>query len=305
MKKILIIAAAVFALVSCNKEVTAPAEEVTVTVAVNMPVEVSTKAIADGLSATKLYYEVWSEDKMTRFYRGTKNLVVRETTVEFNLVKNQTYNILFWAQNPAADFYGIDDEDGLSVIQMNYSGTPATATTSATGVVANDESRDAFYNNELQNLLVTGPVKKDITLMRPFAQVNFGTTEEDVQAASLIGGMYPTRSKVTFSVALPTVLNLFSGEVSGEQIISYDYTAFPDPETDGYLEVDKDGDGEDEKYLYLSMNYVLVNQTESITADVTANVEIFSSVDKDEDGNDVQQSDVILGEHFVVSGHRE
>ena len=297
MKKLFYIAAALFALVSCNKEAASVAEEVTFTVDVNMPGEVSTKTIADGLTATKLYYEVWSADKETRFYKGTAVLDERKTRVEFNLVKNQTYNILFWAQNPTVDFYGVDDADdadGLSVITMNYSGTPATGTTPATGVVANDESRDAFYNNELQDILVTGPMTKDITLVRPFAQVNFGTTAADVEAASLIGGMYPTRSKVTFSVALPTVLDLFTGEVSGEQTIVYDYTAFPDPATDGYLEVDTDGDGEDEQYLYLSMNYVLVNQTESMTADVTANVEIFSSVDMDEEGDHVQQNDVVV-----------
>lgn len=293
MKKIFYLALAAFAFASCNKEVTpSVVEEVAVSVTVNMPGEVSTKAIADGLTATKLYYEVWSADKDTRFYKGTANLTERKTKVEFNLVKNQTYNILFWAQDPNAAFYGADDEDGLSVITMNYSPVGT-----ATGVVANDETRDAFYNNELQDLLVEGPVEKNITLVRPFAQVNFGTTQEDVDAAYMIGEMYPTQSKVTFSVNLPTTLNLFTGEVSGEQAITYAYTNLPDPATDGYLKVDLNKDGvfsADEQYLYLSMNYVLVSQTESITADVTANVKIYSSVDKDDQGLDKQQSDVVV-----------
>jgi hypothetical protein len=50
----------------------------------------------------------------------------------------------------------------------------------------------------------------------------------------------------------------------------------------------------DEQYLYLSMSYVLVSQTESINADVTANVKILSSVDKDANGNDKAQSDVVV-----------
>jgi hypothetical protein len=109
--------------------------------------------------------------------------------------------------------------------------------------------------------------------------------------------MYPTQSKVSFSVNLPTVLNLFTGEVSGEQQITYDYTALPDPAVDGYLKVDINRDGvfsTDEQYLYLSMSYVLVSQTESINADVTANVKILSSVDKDANGNDKAQSDVVV-----------
>ena len=131
MKKIFYLALAAFAFASCNKEVTpSVVEEVAVSVTVNMPGEVSTKAIADGLTATKLYYEVWSADKDTRFYKGTANLTKRKTKVEFNLVKNQTYNILFWAQDPNAAFYGADDEDGLSVITMNYSPVGT-----ATGVV--------------------------------------------------------------------------------------------------------------------------------------------------------------------------
>jgi hypothetical protein len=240
MKKIFYIALAAFAFASCNKEVnpSADAEEVAVAVTVNMPGDISTKVIGDGLTATRLYYEVWSADRTTRFHRGTETLTERATRLELNLVRNQTYNILFWAQDPNAAFYGVDDEDGLSTITMNYSPVGT-----ATGVVSNDETRDAFYNNEIQNLLVDGPVERTVTLVRPFAQVNFGTTEADLNAASVIGGMYPTQSKVSFSVNLPTVLNLFTGEVSGEQQITYDYTALPDPAVDGYLKVDINRDG--------------------------------------------------------------
>lgn len=294
MKKIFYIAIAALAFASCSKEVnpSAGAEEVAVAVTVNMPGDISTKVIGDGLTATKLYYEVWSADKTTRFHRGTETLTERKTRLVLNLVRNQTYNILFWAQDPNAAFYGVDDEDGLSTITMNYSPVGTAA-----GVVANDETRDAFYNNEIQNLLVDGPIERDVTLVRPFAQVNFGTTEADLDAAKVIGGMYPTQSKVAFSVKLPTVLNLFTGEVSGEQDIVYDYTALPDPAKDGYLKVDLNKDGQfgaDEQYLYLSMSYVLVSQTESINADVTANVKILSSVDKDAEGNDKVQSDVVV-----------
>lgn len=287
MKKIFYIALAALAFASCNKEVnpSTDVEEVTVTVDVNLPDMVSTKVIGDGLSATKLYYEVWSSDKTTRFYRDSKDLVQKVTQVQFNLVKNQTYNILFWAQAPDAAFYGIDDTDGLSVITMDYS-----AVSPATGIVANDEERDAFYNNELQNLLVTGPMTEDISLVRPFAQVNFGTTPADIEAAKLIGGMKPVASKVTFNVNFPTVLNLFSGEVSGEQTLTFDYTALPAVKQDGYLEVDIDKDGkisDAEKYIYLSMNYVLVNQTETTNADITANIQIMDNGDK-------PQSDVVV-----------
>ena len=290
MKKIFIILAAVAAalsLASCNKEngPSAAVEEVTVTVDVALPGEVSTKLIGDGLSATKLYYEVWSADRTTRFYRDSKDLVQKVTKVEFNLVKNQTYNILFWAQAPGVSFYGIDDADGLSVITMDYS-----AVAPATGIVANDETRDAFYNNELQNLLVTGPLKKDVSLVRPFAQVNFGTTPADIEAAKLIGGMRPVASKVTFNVKFPTVLNLFSGEVSGEQTLTYDYSVLPTVDQHGYLEVDIDKDNkisDSEKYIYLSMNYILVNQTENTNADITANIQI-------KDRGDKTQSDVVV-----------
>lgn len=94
MKKIFYIALAVLASVSCNKEMnpSAGAEEVAVAVTVNMPGDISTKVISDGLTATELYYEVWSADKKTRFHRGTKTLAERKTRLELNLVRNQTYN---------------------------------------------------------------------------------------------------------------------------------------------------------------------------------------------------------------------
>lgn len=281
MKKIIYLISAVAAAVafaSCEKESdkTPVGEEVAVTIEVTAPGDVSTKAIADGLSATDLYYEVYGDDVTAApLYKSEKiTLNNRKTTVTLYLVKDQTYNLAFFAVNPTAKTGGIYTWDDLRKVNVSYA-TKASK--------ANDETRDAFYA-KLTDLTVTGPVKKDVTLRRPFAQVNFGTTNKDIENARLIGGMAPTESKLTVSLTPATVFSPFGfnptdGLTSNAEVeFEFDYAKIPDPsaDKDGLLYVDLNGDGDTsddgEQFNYLSMNYLFFNQDDNVT--VTANVKV-------------------------------
>ena len=273
MKRIYFMIVLVAALCSCSKETARPVvEEVPVTVILSTPGDVSTKTISDGLTASHLYYEVWSEDKTVRLYKGDQPLTAGQTKVELHLVKDQVQSILFWAQDPEATHYGDVMTRDLRVMTFNY-----------TSPVSNDETRDAFYNNEILDLLVTEPLVREIELKRPFAQLNFGTTSQDIADAAKIGGMSPTESKVSLDAEVYTKLNLFTGEVSEPKKVEFQYAAIPDLSESGYLEVDLNEDGkidDDEQYLYLSMNYILVHQTEkSDNLKVSASIKVGGQSD--------------------------
>ena len=122
MKKLiycaLALAAGLFA-ASCQQENLEPvAQENTVTYTVEVP-EAMTKAIGDGTNVNSLVYEVWKTDEAgerdlaegktgIRLYQKTINLpegAPRKWIVTLNLVKNQNYTVLFWAQNAEAGAY--------------------------------------------------------------------------------------------------------------------------------------------------------------------------------------------------------
>ena len=284
MKKIIYLISAVAAIASfasCQKDIdNAPAgEKVAVTLDVTAPGDVSTKAIADGLTATDLYYEVYGDDITAAplYKEGPIKLDNKKTTINLYLVKDQTYNMAFFAVCPDAKdkFYTWTD---LNNISINYTYTDAEGKVKS--YPANDETRDAFYG-KLTNLTVTGPVKEDVTLRRPFAQVNFGTTAQDLTDAKKIGEMVPTVSKLKVSLTPATAFNPFGfnptdGLTSNtEAEFEFDYAKIPDAAgKDGLLYVDLNGDedtsDEGEQFHYLSMNYLFLNQDDNVN--VTAYV---------------------------------
>ncbi|MDE6127109.1 MAG: hypothetical protein K2G30_09150, partial [Muribaculaceae bacterium] len=118
-----------------------------------------------------------------------------------------------------------------------------TVSVSYDNATANAENRDAFYAAELA-LAVNGPVNKTITLTRPFAQVNIGTSDL-VEAGA--AGLNVTETRV--SVKAYGTLDLATGDVDGEQDVEFALAAIPTAE-DGAFPV--------AGYDYLAMNYILV-----------------------------------------------
>ncbi len=83
---------------ACAKENEQLAGPSNVTFEISTP-EIATKAIGDGMTATKLYYQVFDADGNVIDGLGVQNkeLVSGKTTVSFQLIKDQTYNFIFWA----------------------------------------------------------------------------------------------------------------------------------------------------------------------------------------------------------------
>ena len=137
----------------------------------------------------------------------------------------------------------------------------------------------------------------DVTLKRPFAQINVGCTDDDWNAAQASGINVQTSSVTVKDAA--TQLNVIDGTVSGSQDVTYTAANIP-TET---LKVDADGDGTKEDYKYLSMCYILPNETTTGTAKTTAGTEFTF---KPESGNSlnvkvdpIYEGEYVKGEAYI------
>lgn len=213
---------------------------------------IATRAISDGTGAKKLVYAVYNANgELIKTIANTdvNGQIVDNSAfdngltenVTITLAKGQQYTVAFWAQNPNCTAYTTTD---LKNVTIDYAG------------LNNDETRDAFFKAE--TFTVTGNTEIDVVLKRPFAQINVGVYQTDWDAA-VASEIEIEKSKVTIEKAA-TSINLLTGEVTGEETVEYGFATIPaqfdTPET---LDVDLDKDGTKEKYVYLSMSYILAN----------------------------------------------
>ena len=202
--------------------------------------EMGTRAFSDGTTANKLIVAVYN-DQNVHLPQLLKEVPINgSTTVQLPLVTGIKYNILFWAYPETGSPYSFNPNNGT--VTVNYN-----------GVTANNEKLDAFMGKEL-NYVVTGPASKTIYLTRPFAQLNVATKDYNDAVNS---GIVIEKTSIKVEKAYNT-LNLFNGEVSGEQTIelAQDLTPMENGQKlQGY-----------ENYSWLSMNYILVDGQTTVTA---------------------------------------
>lgn len=264
MKKILLSAAAIASMLftaSCQRETLDPEQQeddvVTATLNIEVPAMPDTKSIGDGQSALNLVFAVYDEngDELANLRQGdwdnpigdvTDEVVFQnlKTSVTVNLVRGKVYTFVCWAQNKAANCYDFEDMKKIGISYDDYN-------------ASNNDLRDAFYAC-VQTEKVTENFSQDITLKRPFAQINVGTTDfVAAQKAGLeIKNLYST---VTVKNAA-TILETFTGKATGAAEATFAYAAAPTED----LIINKSmvvNDPQTEianKYGWLAMNYILV-----------------------------------------------
>lgn len=203
------------------------------------------RAISDGSGAKKLVYAVYNAngelintisdaDANGQFVDNDAFDNGLTETVNITLAKGQQYTVAFWAQNPNCTAYTTTD---LKNVTVDYAG------------LNNDETRDAFFKAE--TFTVSRDAKIDVTLKRPFAQINVGITGEDYQAAKE-SGIEIEKSAVVIKNAA-TSINLLDGSVSGETEVSYSFATVPAENLSVTL------NNTQIEYKWLSMSYILVN----------------------------------------------
>ena len=185
--------------IACAKEpVAVNGQQAGVSFMVEVPGASVTKAYGEAEKATKLYYQVFDNAGASIEGLGvqTTDLVGKAAKVSFQLVKDQTYNFVFWAQTTETGYYTIDETEGLKKITADYT----------THTDANDENRDAFFATE--SFKVTGPVTKTVTLKRPFAQINIGTKDQLKAGSATAPAIDFTGAKSSVTVTgVPTVFS--------------------------------------------------------------------------------------------------
>lgn len=214
-------------------------------------VEVTFTVSADDLASVKGIGDADTYEKELQFYAYRNGEYLdkldaeithfgygHEAKVTAKLVKGQDYDFLFWAQAKGASYYSIDPVD--AVLTVDYA-----------GLEANDEKRDAFWKVIEGQHIVAGMPNVDVVLSRPFAQINLGTSDEDVAAAA--------QSKIAIDTTMVELdgaaasMDLFTGETSNKQKVTFAASTIPSERL-----VVAEGTPQQKDYVYLSLNYILV-----------------------------------------------
>ena len=244
-----VVAVAAFALASCAKSEREGAQEATMTLSVSIPDGVGTKAYGDGMFAEKtIVIGVFDEDGNEKFRKadvwGAEEFT-KEIKVRF--VMGKSYQMVIFAQYGAA--YGAPETMSLREITLDYT-------------ASNMENLDAFYAH-VPTFTVKQDFSKTVVLKRPFAQINFATTVNDLDESIGEGYLGLSDKAVVTVKNLANTLNLFTGETAyvdennkseaQGKSVTIPETAFP--KVDGkYPQIEVDG----VKYEVISMNNVLV-----------------------------------------------
>ena len=246
------VVALLFASCSIDMEYPTSGEERVVTFSAQVPSAVGSRAAVlpgNAAEVKKMSYWVYKVEGSTWTYlpnlSGVKDVTTGEaTTISLSLLKSLEYNVILWA-------------DAFGGQNSPYSYNPDTyeLTMDFSKIVANNEKLDAFFGAKTiqEN---SGNQYHYITLSRPFAQLNFGTSDLDEVEANGI-----TLQRTGIELECANVLNLNTGEVSGEHVREYTPTAIP---VDYQFPYDSNG------HDLISLNYILVG-TESVTTAVTLN----------------------------------
>lgn len=249
---------AVLAVAACQKEnlgeVAPDGRDAEVELTLTSP-QIGTKSYADGQTVNKVFVHVYQQDAAGNLKyiapaaageSATPSQVVDMSggvaKYSTRLVTGQKYTFVFWAQADNAPY--------------TYDTDAKTVTVSYATVAGNDETRDAFCN-VLKDVEITGAYSSDVKLYRPFAQLNFGVTNEDYAAAKA-AGLEVTAAQVKLTNAA-TSLNLLDGTVSGAEDVTFAAAALPTETLSAAGAT----------YKYVAMDYVLVGKAAKTLSDVT------------------------------------
>ncbi len=261
---LLAVAAGLF-MASCSNEemdLNTTSEEALVSFSINVEDGAATRAISDGTKANKLITAVYDVNgNELSALRQLDDINGKTATVQIALAKGQTYKFAFWAhkgdENGNNLIYNTDD---LKNILIDYA-----------KVVTNDDERDAFFANT--TVTVSGDFKQEITLKRPFAQLNFAVS--DLAAAKAAGVDLKQAKVVVKEVA--QAINALTNTVSGLTTATFGLADVYAKET---LSVELDG--QRQSFPLLAMNYLLVHDVTTGAASSNTDVEFtFTTANAD------------------------
>lgn len=249
---------------SCQREIEYLEGDTNVTFEVSTG-DIATRAIADATNITVLHWELYGSDIKTAAAPYGEGTVTdtdgdKKFTVNLRLVADQDYNIVFWAETEhGATHYETSDLRNVKI--KTY-----------TDENANDESRAAFFavhNFQTQNGV---NLNEEVTLYRPFAQINLGTTTFTTDLNLVNGGKVAVNSTQMTVNSIANVFNTLDGVGVAENFdgkVTFKAAATPNgtaDETQQLLTVNE------ETYYWLGMNYLIVTgNSDNVDVDVVLN----------------------------------
>ena len=275
MKKILLFASALAGLffASCQRENLEPMAGGAVTFTVTTPGDLDTRAttIANGENVNEVHWAVYKTyEEPNSLENGTKPLAQgfvpmsnKTATLELDLLQDQDYTILFWAQVAGAGHYSVGD---LREISVNYDEVDMDGET-VNAIAANDESRAAFFLRYDFN--TSSQQNYDVTLVRPFAQINLGTTLaslKPVQQGQTQGYEIKVEKSEMTVKGIASSFNLVTGE-GKDEAVDFTFTA-----TDTPAKASEQLFVNGSEYHYVGMNYLVIpilDKTVEVSYEIT------------------------------------
>lgn len=217
MRRLFLLAAGLaMTLTACQKDEGlvsdgATSQTITVTIPQGMHTRATAADFGNGAKVDRCLLQIYRSGTTPAKYGEQQSATVQKgtdgkLTATFNLrlVASQTYDFVFWADCSTGDHYNTDDLTNITV-KGDYAG--------------NNDEFDAF-TGALLDYQVTGAFSENITLRRPFGQLNVKTLD---LAAIPDPALKPTKVKVAFT-AVPTSFNARKSEV-GTTTAAAEYTA--------------------------------------------------------------------------------
>ena len=287
MKKIFSILALVGMIMTtaCSNENNEPViatDEATVTFSVNLN-DIDSRVISDGTTVDQLIFAVFDSEGNEITSKRQNNVPVSNchATVTTRLQLGSGFTFVFWAQKKKDDDNlnnnGYYTTTNLKNIVVNYAG------------YANDENRDAFtavYSIEK----VTQDFTQDVTLRRPFAQLDYVCTIEEWEKLKnatyeLLGsnlivesGAFTHYNAITGEASLPTTAPIeFALSEDYLHTQHFDFLGFVTSKANNtYQDLFTSTDGDK---FWLSMNYILATPEVTNLSNTTMNIYCWASQD--------------------------
>lgn len=204
--------------------------------------------IGNGTKADKVACAVYDKNgvELEELYRVV-DVTDKKATYEIRLAKGQSYRVAFFAYNSTADAYDVTRLKNITVKDSQNS---------------NNENRDAFTAYIDVDATVNS-IEEDVTLYRPFAQLNLGVDNTEwIDAVN--AGVTVSKSKIVVT----NVYNQFSAYdnavVATAEPVTMTFAMNTIPTEELEVDVDRDGTiANTEKFKYLALNYLLVGDAGS------------------------------------------
>lgn len=244
---------------ACNKDefdVVPDGTEVNVSFVANLGDNIDSRTISDGTKADQLWFFVYENGQEITALRQLNVTVTNKTAyVTTKLVKGHTYSFVFWAQKSGNTFWGINPAASTVTMRPGSSSNP---------IKCNDDNADAFYN-VLKDFEVTGSFTEDVTLYRPFAQINI--LASDAASVTDFENYTSSINGWTGDIKFPQSMNLLTGETTGNTMGSILENSLPTEPLPGY-----------EQYKFVCTRYVLAPVEQTIVSNINFSLKYNNSV---------------------------